>query len=958
MLFCDLVSPCLASEFLITWRVFIHFFRMWSIMKKKIIFGFVLQLIAICGFTQTATISGTIIDTKDNTPLIGAHILLKNTTASPSTIADYDGKFQLENVPQGTYQLVVSYIGYQDYRQEVRVDRPLLSLGNISMEEGVELQEVQVVEQVLPVIQLGDTTQFNADAYKTMPDADASDLIEKMPTVVITDGKVQAQGEDVKKVLVDGKPFFGNDPQAALKNLPAEVIDKIQIFDEKSDQAQFTGFDDGETSKTINIITKTDMRSGQFGKIYAGYGYEDRYQAGGNINIFNGDQRISIIGLSNNINQQNFSTEDLLGVVGSSGQGGRGGRRGGGGGGGGGPRGGSSGASANDFLVSQQGGITASNALGFNFSDKWGEKLSVSASYFFNHSDNTTTQNLSQQFFDAEGLQELYLEDNLAGSTNLNHRFSGVFDYEINENNSLIWRPSFSWQSNEGTENILGQTLQNASVLNQTLSDFSADLTAMNLSNSLLWRHKFGKEGRTLSMNFTNGFAPKTGESYLLSDNLLESDSTSFNQFSSLDNHQWNLATNIQYTEPIGEKSQLLLNYRGSYQQEESTKETFDFEEETQTYNLFNDNLSNVFSNDYFSQSLGGGYTYRSGDWRLMTRANVQWAQLLTEQSLPYEATTDNEFWNVLPMAMLSYRPSRTENFRLMYRTRTDLPSIDQLQNVLDNSNPLQLSVGNPNLIQGYEHSFMGRYSKTNTEKSSVFFTMIGGSFTNDYIANSIYLSAADYDANLESDAQITVPVNLNGYYSLRSFVTYGFPVAEIKSNLNIDFTANRTRTPGLINETLNYAGNTNVGIGLTLSSNISERVDFTVSSRSNYNFVENTLQTASSSNYLNQRTKLRFNWLVGDNFIFRTDLTHDFYDGLAESFDQNYLLWNVSVGKKLFKDDRGEISLTVFDLLDQNNALTRNVTEVYTEDIQTNVLEQYVMVSFKYDLRHFNVKK
>lgn len=928
-------------------------------MKKKIFFGFVLQLIAWCGFAQTGTILGTIVDAKDNTPLIGAHVLLKNTAASPSTASDYEGEFQLENVPQGAYQLVISYIGYQDFSREVQVNEGSLNLGSIRLEEGVELQEVQVVGQVLPVIQLGDTTQFDADAYKTMPDADASDLIEKMPTVVIDNGTVQAQGEDVKKVLVDGKPFFGNDPQAALKNLPAEVIDKIQIFDEKSDQAQFTGFDDGETSKTINIITKPSMRSGQFGKIYGGYGYEDRYQAGGNINIFNGDQRISIIGLSNNINQQNFSTEDLLGVVGSAGQGGRGGRRGGGGGGGGGggPRGGSSGASANDFLVSQQGGITASNAFGFNFTDKWGEKLSVSASYFFNHSDNTTTQALTQQFFDVEGLQELYSEENFSQSTNLNHRFSGVFDYKINESNSLIWRPSLTWQGNQGTENILGQTLQNTGVLNQTLSDFSADLTAMNLTNSLLWRHRFGKEGRTLSMNLTNGFAPKTGESYLLSDNVLETDSITFNQFSSLDNNQWNLATSIQYTEPIGEKSQLLLDYRGSYQQEESNKETFDFEEEAQAYSLFNENLSNVFSNDYFSQSLGGGYRYRSGDWRLMTRASVQWAQLLTEQSLPYEATTDNEFWNILPMAMLSYRPSRSENFRLMYRTRTELPTIDQLQNVVDNSNTLQLTVGNPNLVQGYEHSFMGRFSKTNTEKSSVFFTMIGGSFTNDYIANSIYLSAADYDADLDTDAQITVPVNLDGYYSLRSFVTYGFPVSLIKSNLNIDFTANRTRTPGLINEALNYADNTNAGIGLTLSSNISERVDFTVSSRSNYNFVENTLQTASNSNYLNQRTKVRFNWLVGDNFVFRTDLTHDYYDGLSESFDQNYLLWNVSVGKKIFKDDRGEISLTVFDLLDQNNALTRNVTEVYTEDIQTNVLEQYVMLSFKYDLRHFNVK-
>lgn len=922
-------------------------------MKEKIILGFILQLVGLLSYAQTVSVSGIAVDANDNTPLIGTHIFLKNATHNQTTISDFKGNFEFKNVADGTYDLEISYIGYQTFSKVIQVNGTSVNLGNLKIEEGVELDEIQVVEKVLPVIQLEDTTQFNADAYKTLPDADASDLIEKMPTVVIDNGTIQAQGENVKKVLVDGKPFFGNDPTAALKNLPAEVIDKIQIYDEQSDQAKFTGFDDGETSKTINIITKKNMQNGQFGKIYAGYGYENKYQAGGNINFFNSDQRISVIGLSNNINVQNFSTEDLLGVVGSSG-GGRGGRRGGGGRGGRGQQG----VSANDFLISQQGGITSTNAFGINFSDKWGEKLDVSASYFFNQSDNATEQILSQQYFDSDGLNELYSEESFTESTNLNHRFTGVFDYKLNENNSLILRSNATWQSNDGQENVFGQTVFNSNILNQAESNFAADLNALNLSNSLLWRHRFEKRGRTFSINLTNGFAPKSGESYLLSDNLFDTETTTFNQFSTLDNNQWSLSTNVRYTEPISEKSQIMLEYQASYQQEESTKETYDFEESTQEYDAFNQDLSNVFSNDYFSQSVGSGLRFSSGKWRLMAGGKVQWAELLTEQTLPYEATTDNNFLNVLPMAMVSFRPSRTEDFRMMYRTSTDLPSIEQLQNVADNSNPLQLSIGNSNLLQAYQHSLRGKYSKTNTEKSSVFFAMLSGTLTNNYIANSTYLSAADYDASLEEDAQITVPVNLDGYYNLRSFVTYGFPVLFVKSNLNIDLTANHTHTPGLIEEELNYANNSNAGIGLTLASNVSDRIDFTISSRSNFNFVTNTLQTASNTNYLNQKTKLKFNWVLGNGIVFRTDLTHDFYNGLSEDFDQNYLLWNMSIGKKIFKNDRGEISLTVFDLLNQNNALTRNVTEVYTEDVQTNVLQQYVMLGFKYDLRHFNVKK
>ncbi|MEM1322418.1 MAG: TonB-dependent receptor [Bacteroidota bacterium] len=923
--------------------------------KKKIQIILVLQLIGLCCYAQTASIAGKVVDGKDLTPLVGAHILLKNTAATQTTISDVEGAFRFENVATGRYTLEVSYIGYQTISRTVQLEGKDLQLGRLKIAEGVELQEVEVVEKVVPIIQLGDTTQFNADAYKTLPDADAIDLIEKMPTVVVDEGTVQAQGEDVKQVLVDGKPFFGNDPMAALQNLPAEVIDKIQVYDQQSDQAQFTGFDDGETSKTINIITKPDMRNGQFGKIYAGYGSEDRYQGGGNINIFNGDQRISFIGLSNNINQQNFSTEDLLGVVGTA-ERGRGGRRGGRGRGGPGRR--QQGISANDFLVAQQGGITASDALGINFSDNWGNKLNVAASYFFNQSDNTSEQILSQQFFDEEGLTDLYLEESLSQSTNVNHRFSGIFDYKINKYNSLILRTTATWQGNDGQEDVFGQTLSDTDVLNQTESHFSADLTALNVNNALLWRHQFEKRGRTFSIKVSNGFAPKDGESYLLSDNLFDKTSTSLDQFSTLDNTQWNVATDIRYTEPLTRRNQLMFDYRMSYQREESTKETFDFDETTQEYDVFNEDLSIIFSNDYLSHTLGGGYRFKSGDWRLMTRASIQWAELLTEQRLPYEAETDNNFFNVLPMAMLSYRPSKLVHLRLRYRTSTGLPSIEQLQNVVDNSNPLQLTAGNPGLVQSYQHNLRGNYSKTNTEKSTLFYAMINGTFAHNYIASSTYFSASDYDASLEENAQITIPVNMDGYYDIRSFLTYGFPVSPIKSNLNIDLTANYTRTPGLIDEERNDANSSTAGIGLTLASNVSDRVDFTVSSRSNFNTVSNTLNAASNTNYFNQRTKLKLNLILGKGLVLRTDLIHDFYNGFSDDFDQNYLLWNISVGKKLFKDNRGEISLRVFDLLEQNNTLTRNITEFYTEDIQTNVLQQYVMLSFRYDVRHFRAKR
>ncbi len=920
-------------------------------------------LLALCTAgtiaAQGVNVRGTVTDALDGGPLPGAHIVLSGSDqqADFTQVSDYEGRFVLESVSVGTYQLSISYIGFQTVERTVEVGLRDYELPTISLREGVELEQVQVTAQVVPVQQIGDTTQFNADAYTTMPDADAQDLIEKMPTVVVSNGEVQAQGEKVEQVLVDGKRFFGDDPTAALRNLPAEVIDKIQIFDQQSEQAQFTGFDDGETILTINIVTRITMRNGQFGSFYGGYGTEGTYKLGGNLNLFNDDQRISIIGMSNNINDQNFSSDDLLGVMSGSGGSGRGRRRGGGSGGGE-----SGGTLPSDFMVSQRDGITNSDAIGFNYSNEWGEKVKVTASYFYNRSDNLSDQLSDQQFFSAVGtLSEIYDEGNSTSSINQNHRFNLRLDYAIDERNSLLWRPSLRWQGSDGQELTLGQSLLGEQLLSEANNQFSADLSALNLNNKLLWRHKFNRDRRTLSVNLSGGYAPEAGESYLLSQGILlmnGADTSTLDQFATLDANSWNTSADVQFTEPLGQNGMLLFNYKASYQQEESEVETFDYNSDSESYDLLNDELTNVFSNDYFTQRMGFGYNMRAGALLLTLRADVQKADLLNEQTFPAIPSTDDTFWNVLPMARLRLNLSRSENVNLMYRSGTDLPSIDELQEVVDLSNPLQWEVGNAELVPSYQHRLLAQYRKTNTEKSSVFFAMLGGTYAQNYVASATYLAGSEHpvltEYGVSAGSQLTQPVNLNGYWNMRSFMTYGFPVSFLQSNLNVDLTSGYTKTPGLVNEELLYSSNTNAGLGLTLSSNISERIDFTLSSRSNYYWVDNTLTSSGNDNYFNQNSRVRLNWLATDNLIFRTDLTHQLYQGLGEEFDQNYLLWNMSIGHKLFKDNRGEISLSVFDLLNQNNSISRTVTETYIENVQTNVLQRYLMLNFKYDLRSF----
>jgi hypothetical protein len=925
----------------------------------------ILLLLSGSIFAQDLSISGLVTDNQTNTPLPGAHISLLHPwgEAYKTTVSETDGKFVIKNLSQGGYALKVSFIGYDDFTKEVTVSGENVNLGTIALSQGVQLSEVEVKAKLPMAEQIGDTTQFNADAFKVMKDASAEEMVEKLPGVVVDGGKVQAQGEDVKEVLVDGRPFFGNDPTAALRNLPAEVIDKIQVFDKKSDQATFSGFDDGETTKTINIITRPNMRNGQFGKVYAGYGYEDKYQVGGNASIFDGKRRISLIGQANNINQQNFSTEDLLGVVGSSGRRGRGGR----GGGRGGSRGGRGGGSVGDFLIPQQGGIATTNAAGINYSDKWGEDFDITGSYFFNRSDNDSRDESTTQFITREGTGEIYDELTTTTTENFNHRMNFRINYKLDSLNSFTMRPRISFQDNSGISETMGETFLGTQILNETDNTYDSDLSGIDFSNSLFWRHRFRDTKNTFSINFGQQYNNKKGDAKLYSQNVYYDgfpNPDTLDQFSNLDLDGWKLNTSISYTNPIGERSRISLNYRASWQEDNSDKETFDFNNTTLGYNDLNENLTNIFKNNYYSHQFGGGYNWSKGrDFFVMARANMQYSKLESDQTFPTSQLVERSFLNVLPMLMVRRRVSKTENFMAMYRTSTQSPSVEQLQNVIDNSNPIQLAIGNSSLDQSFNHRLFARYSKTNTEKATAFFFLISGSFSDNYIGNSTYLSETANpifdDIDLLPGAQLSRPVNLKGYWNGRIYSTYGIPLSKIKTNLNIDVNLNYSKTPGLIDDRLNYSKNRTVGLGLTLASNISEKVDFTISTRSNLTDTKNTLQrNTNDAQFLNQTSKVKLNVLFPGGIILRTNASHNYYTGLADGFDDSFFLWTVGLGKKLFKNERGEITLSVFDMLEQNQSISRNVTETYIEDLRSMVLQRYAMLTFTYNFRNFNTGK
>ncbi len=939
---------------------------------------FIIASIPLVGFAQTFNVTGSIKDSKDGQPLTGVILSLspkEDTTKVQNGITDIDGLFTIAGVAPGSYTLKTNYIGYQARTQTVTVTTADVALGNISIAAGANtLSGVTVTAEQLRAQQSGDTSSFNANSYKTNPDANAEDLITKMPGVTSENGTVKVNGEQVQKVLVDGKEFFGDDPNAAIKNLPAEIIDKIQIFDQASEQAQFTGFDDGNTSKTINIVTKRGKANGSFGKISAGYGVDDdskdsRYTVGGNINFFNGDRRISLVALANNVNQQNFSSEDLLGVTsasagrgggfGGSGGGGRG-RAGGGGGGGGNSSYGSYGGGnpASNFLVSQQGGITQTQSAGINYSDQWGPKLKVTGSYFFNRADNENATSLTRNYIvnnPDSGL--VYRENGLNSSLNYNHRASARLEWTIDSMNSVILQPRLSYQDNTTDRNLFGQTTLGANTDQSSINNlYNAHNSGYTFNNQLTVRHRFAKRGRTVSLGVGTSYNSKTGDGLLYSQNRFSTtDTETTDQHYDLNATGLTLSGNLSYTEPISRKSQVLVTYSPSYNHNVSDRETYN---RTGTeYTALDTGLTNKYDNNYNYQKGGFGYRYNDQKISFNASLNAQYATLTGNQTFPSASTIDRNFTDLLPQAMLNYKFSRTENLRFMYRSSTNAPNISQLQNIVDNSNPLLLRTGNPDLRQDYTHSVIIRYGKTSSQKGNGLFIFANGSYVNNYIGNSTIIAVNDTTVRgvvLARGSQLSLPVNLDGDWSARSFITYAMPVKSIKTNFNLNAGINYNRIPAIINNLMNFASNYTINGGIVAGSNISENIDFTLSTNGAYNIAKNTLQSQRDYNYYSQTSSLRLNVIFLDGFVFHTDLNHTLYSGLGEGYDQQFLLWNASLGYKFLKNKSLMADIYAFDILKQNRSISRTITDTYIEDAVTQVLQRCFMVRLTYTLRSF----
>ncbi len=895
---------------------------------------------------NTATLKGKLVDSVGKQALKDASITVleaKDSTLDVFGLAKADGSFIVEKISFGEMIVMIKFQGYEAYSKKINFSKTNSSvdLGTIYLKLAAnDLGEVTVTQS--PITIKKDTVQFNASSFKTKPNAVMEDLLKKLPGVQVeADGTVKAQGENVQRILVDGKRFFGDDPKLATKNLPPDMIDKIQVFDALNDQSAFTGFDDGNRIKTINITTKKDKRKGYFGRVIAGGGsdsQEGRYDNSVNLSYFNGDRQITFTGQANNVNKQNFGGQDLFG----------------GGGGGGGARtivvatGGRGGGGA----TNNSGGIINTWAGGINYKDIWGKKTEVSGSYFYNdqktyREQNSFTQNLIPGNPDSSIFNT---QLNNSVTANKNHRINFNIEHQFDSSNSIIIRPNISFQETESSTDVTTFSTRGTSKnLNNSIASTDRNNSGYNASIEATFRHRFKKKGRTYSIAFNPSQSVNDGNTSNYSINNFFNTTTPYadtiNQIGVTNRDSKTMNATFSYTEPIGKNQILEFNYNYNSNINNSGTKTFAYNKANGQYDIAVANLTNVFENTFNSNRVTLNYRLQNAKYNFSIGTGIQSGDLIS-RNLSKDSSITQKFVNFFPTMNFRYDFSRTTNLRIFYNGRTGQPSAQQLQPVVDNSNPLNITSGNPNLKQQFIHTFRILYNSFDVVTQKIFFATINASFTDNDIQNST--------TYLPNGAQFTRPVNLSGTYNINGFLNYGFPLKKPKSNLNFGINLSNSQSQTLVNNLSNYTRNTTAGFNASWTTNIKEGFDMNFSSNSSFSFALYTLQPQQNGDFFTQTFVAEPTIYTKSGWVFSTDFRYIKNTGRAEGFNTNIPLWSASIAKQLFKKKDGELKFYVFDLLNQNQSLTRNVTGNTIQDVSTVVLKRYFMISFTYNLRSF----
>lgn len=929
-------------------------------MKKLLLITFgifvSLQLIA-----QTKSITGKVVDSTGEKGLDKATVkLVEKATPKDTlrTITNAKGEFTFDKIPGSGYFIIVSYSGYKPMIKEFF--KPSEGVASIDLGDLILVNDYKDLKEIViesPAITIKeDTVEYNANQFKTKPNATTEDLLKKLPGVQVDrQGNVTAQGKAVTRIKVNGKDFFTGDPKTATKEIPADMIDKVQVVDDYGDQSTASGIRDGEPEKVINLQLKKDKNKGVFGRAQAGYGTNDRYMGALTLNRFNNNKQLSIILNSNNTNTSTFSLQD----GGSSGAQGGGGvqmNMGGGGGRGTGMGGLGSMAAGAFGGGDNQNGITQLHSIGLNYRNDFGKRNSFYGSYTYTNRSTNADQYTSQQNL-LNNTTFINNTDQTSLNKNGTHRAFANIELWVDSFNYIKFSPNFSFTE---TNNLLQNQFdffRDKSIQSQNGNNKNTtEGTRPNFRSNLLYNHRFKKRGRNFSFNSDLNFSGN--ETDQLNDNFTRYFNPNGNfAFDSIwiqnilqNNNSRNINLRATYTEPITPERFLDLTYNFNQNFTKNDRRTFlknpaigDFD--------FIDSLSNAFENNFDYNRFGT--SLRTVKKKYNYTIGILFQPIILEG---FSVTKDSAYktirnFNWFPVARFTYNFSRTKTLNFNYVGNARQPGFEQMQPVRDASNLQYQTEGNPALRPSMSHTLNAGFNNFNFSTGRIFLTNISFNFVKDQIVNNVISFKGPN--GLPTGTQLTRPENVQGYYNANLFFTYSKPFKNRKYVISTLGMLNYNNNINLVDGIKNVGRNWLLNQGVNFEYNI-KWLELSTGVRYNLNYADFSFPafptTNQSSWTLSSDARIDF----GSGLIFRWDFDYTLNQGLAAGVQQNIALLNASLEKEVFKKKNGIIRLAGFDIFKQNTNVSRNVSGNFITDTRVNRLTQYFMLSFTYRLNKF----
>ena len=941
-------------------------------MKRFWLMAVWLFAVSLCA--SAADLRGTLVSGTDRSPLSGASVRLMRNNADSTFVAAVsagnDGSFRMGGVARGKYIVSFTFLGYETVTRNVEMAGKNVNLGEIAMtESSILLQETTVVGVKTEIVVKEDTIEYNADSYRTQPNAVVEDLLKRLPGVEVdSEGKITANGKEITKILVDGEEFFSDDPKVATKNLPVNMVDKLQVIDRKSDLARLTGVDDGEDETVINLTVKKGMKNGWFGNVTGGYGTDDRYSGNFMVNYFRDKNQFSILGSANNTNEMGFTDRGASRFT----------RFGG------------------------RNGISTTQSIGVNFAVGSEDKLRVGGDVFYSHSDRDSRNSSNRQYLFPDSTSYY---DEAGSSRDRGHNISGNFrlKWEIDSFSTLEFRPRFSvnFSDSESADSSATRAGDAArSLVNRSLSNKYNDGTSYEFSGRLVFNHKFRSHpGRSYSasLNYQFSDTKEDGSTYTGYNYYLLSEDSTVNQI--YNNHQWSNSVQgrLTWTEPLGDVKNarfLTFSYNGQYRFNNADKYVYDLvsatsataatnsalmsmlrdpsfkryvveeygslawtnptmlrqivEDELQPE--LNEEQSNRFRNNYFNQSLQVGFKQVRENYNLDVGAMVNSSMSSSEDLINADRNIATRWvWNVAPYARIRFKMSKSRSLAFDYRARSSQPSLTQLQPVADVSNPLRIVKGNPDLNPTFTQRFNLRYSDFDQDRQRSIMAMANFQFA----TNSI-ISTTDYDS--QTGGQVTTYENVNGVWNGNLMGMISFPFRNKSWYFSSMGALRYSNTVGYNNGLYNRSG--------SLSVNLSPGIRFNTDAvqlelRPNYNVqvTHNTVQSQNDRTIHSYGAMFNGAYYTPFGLVFNTDLSYSGTQGYSEGYDTDQWLWNASVSYQFLKNKAATVTAKVYDLLHQKQNISRTINASYIEDSEYNAVTRYVMFSFTYRFTTFGNK-